>query len=439
MAKQLQLRGGTTSEHASFTGAAREVTVDTDKDTFVVHDGSTQGGFPAVTEERLAALLAQGLTWDEDNDDYTRTGSIADVATSESAGNTRLIIQSAMRRCVMNDDGQVVYYLDADDSTQTEFGAVSDLTGGDGQVMVEIPKFYIKYSYAGTSHSWSISPTRLPGYNLHPAFYKNGEEVDYRYIGAYEGIKYDDGTSAYVDGVSAGIDTANDVLSSVSGFAPWTDEKRSEFRTVASNRGTGWRQQDYDLVSAIQLLYLIEYADWYSQDMIGMGRTELTGDWIADSYIGKCGKSNVDGNGTNSVDGDTNDAYMTYRGVENFFGNVWKWVDGINVNDNMPYICNNDTDFADDTTTNYIDLNITLPASNDYQKTLEQISRGFLPASVGGSSSTYITDYYYQNSGWRVALLGGHATYGSTAGVAYWALNNASSHDSVVISGRLAY
>jgi len=46
MAKKLQLRGGTTSEHSSFTGALREVTVDTDKDTLVVHDGSTAGGFP---------------------------------------------------------------------------------------------------------------------------------------------------------------------------------------------------------------------------------------------------------------------------------------------------------------------------------------------------------------------------------------------------------
>jgi hypothetical protein len=46
MAKRLQLRGGTTSQHSTFTGAIREVTVDTDKDTLVVHDGSTAGGFP---------------------------------------------------------------------------------------------------------------------------------------------------------------------------------------------------------------------------------------------------------------------------------------------------------------------------------------------------------------------------------------------------------
>lgn len=42
----LQLRRGTTAQHASFTGLLGEVTVDTDKDTIVVHDGSTAGGFP---------------------------------------------------------------------------------------------------------------------------------------------------------------------------------------------------------------------------------------------------------------------------------------------------------------------------------------------------------------------------------------------------------
>lgn len=44
MAEQLQLRGGTTAEHSVFTGAVREVTVDTDKDTLIVHDGATAGG-----------------------------------------------------------------------------------------------------------------------------------------------------------------------------------------------------------------------------------------------------------------------------------------------------------------------------------------------------------------------------------------------------------
>jgi hypothetical protein len=345
-------------------------------------------------------------------------------------------------------DSDTALSIDADIMANGENFEIctSVLDGTDGQVMVEIPAFYYRYAYSGTTHTWEISLHPLSGFSLHPAFIKNDEFVPYRYIGAYEGIGWDASVGAYIDcgteyannWSGTTIDTVNDKLGSVSGKASMMDETRAEFRSIAANRGTGWRQQDYDLVSAIQLLYLIEYADWNSQSMIGMGRTELSGgSWIKDSYIGVTGKSNADGNGTNSVAGNTNAAYMTYRGVENFFGNVWKWVDGFNINNNIPYVSNKDTDFADGTATNYTALGITLPNTNNYQKTLEQQSRGFLPASVGGASNTYITDYYYQSSGWRVAMLGGCADSGAYAGVACWSLSSSSTIDYVGIAARL--
>ena len=68
MAKLLKLRRGTTSQHSSFTGAEGEVTVDTTKDTAVVHDGSTAGGHPLVKEnaEVTSAGIASNVV-DEDN------------------------------------------------------------------------------------------------------------------------------------------------------------------------------------------------------------------------------------------------------------------------------------------------------------------------------------------------------------------------------------
>jgi len=409
--------------------------------------GDLDGGGNTIYNAIIAH--SYGVSWDESQatGGYTRTGNLAGLATGQTLSDALLPIQASMRRCILNDDGGVEYYLGATDSTKREDGVIaSDLTGADGQVMVQIPKFYYKYSYSGTTHTWEISLLPMDGFSVHPAFIKNGEVVDYRYIGAYEGIGWDDSVSAYIDNTNVAatgwsgttIDLANDILSSVSGKNPITDETRAEFRTIAANRGTGWRQQDFDLTSAIQLLYITEYADWNSQSMIGMGRTEISGGtWTKDSYIGVTGKSNSDGNGTNSVGGNTNDAYMTYRGIENFFGNVYKWVDGININDNVPYVCNTDTDFADDTTTGYTALGITLLASNDFVITLEQTARGFLPASVGGSSSTYLTDYYYQEAGWRVAQFGGHAIDGAGAGVVYWFLGDSSSVDYAFISGRL--
>lgn len=58
MAKQIQFRGGTTAQHSVFTGAIREITVDTDKDTLVVHDGTTVGGFPLARESIVTSGLA---------------------------------------------------------------------------------------------------------------------------------------------------------------------------------------------------------------------------------------------------------------------------------------------------------------------------------------------------------------------------------------------
>ena len=56
MATQIQFRRGTTAEHSTFTGAVGEVTVDTDKDTAVVHDGSTAGGIPLAKESAIPTV-----------------------------------------------------------------------------------------------------------------------------------------------------------------------------------------------------------------------------------------------------------------------------------------------------------------------------------------------------------------------------------------------
>ena len=477
-----------------------------------------------------------GITWDENTSTPSaieRTGSLRGVAVASKPDDSIIPIQAAMRRCVVDDSGNVEYYLAPDDSTKKQDGGSANLDGTDGQVMVEIPKFYYKYDYSGTVHTWEVSLYPLEGFILHPAFNKDGAVVDHRYMGAYEGVLYDTSESKYVNGLylpsnatytfsfldnggaddtissdaaahafanlEAGVDkivvsgstvndgtydiksctddvitletgtlagtqandqcviqvqrdwtvTTGDKLSSVSGKAPMNQGTRAQFREAALNRGSGWRQQDYDLVSAIQLLYLIEYASFYSQSMIGAGLTDWEGaTWAAhNNYnpIETTGNSNSDGNDTaNTSGGDgTTGSYMSYRGIENFFGHVWKLVDGINVNDNIPYVNNVETQFADDTDTNYTRLEdtggsgITLHNANGYQTTLEQTKRGFLPSAVGGSSSTYVTDYYYQNTGWRVAIFGGNANYGGNAGLFYWHLSNSSGFALQNVCGRL--
>ena len=237
-------------------------------------------------------------------------------------------------------------------------------------------------------------------------------------------------------------DWSNDVLSSVAGKAPMNCGTRAEFRTATANRGIGWRQQDFDLVSAVQLLYLIEYGSWYSQSEIGPGLTEWYNNWCPWNKYNPIERTGLN-NGTatcNVNNGDGNKgSYVSYRWIENPWGHIWKFVDGINIEDHVPYVCNNDTNFADNTTIGYTSLEITLPNSNGWQKTLTQTARGFLPASVGGSSSTYITDYYYQDTGGMIVSLGGDAGIQSAAGITFWSIGGSSSDRMSQLGSRIAY
>ena len=380
-----------------------------------------------------------GTEWNESLDSYTRTTTVGSYTQPDF---DNIFPWSHIRRCTLWDNGTVNYYLNATISSLKATGGLADLTGADGQIMVEIPKFHFDHTFTGSTHDYNISRFNLTGFAVHEAFIKDDVEVDYRYIAAYEGSMWDATTSAMVPSgnITTNMYASGDKLCSISGEYPKTNEMRSEFRAMAAERGGGWRQQDFDLNSAVQLLYIIEYADFNSQTQIGYGRTQLSGGtWTADSYIGQCGKSNGDGDGTNSIAGNTNDAYMTYRGIENFYGNVWKWVDGININNNIPYVSNNDSDWADDVNTSYINLSITLPNANGYQVTLADTDRGFLPASVGGTSSTYVCDYYYQSAGWCVVRVGGSAHDTGSAGAFSVVADYAASSSHVAIGGRLAY
>ena len=60
MSTQVQFRRGTTAETSAFTGASAEVTVDTTKNTLVVHDGTTAGGFPLLRQDGTNSLLSAG-------------------------------------------------------------------------------------------------------------------------------------------------------------------------------------------------------------------------------------------------------------------------------------------------------------------------------------------------------------------------------------------
>jgi hypothetical protein len=416
---------------------------------------STVGGvkFPDGTIQTSAAgiyIATTDLSWDSATDTYTRSNGLA---TTQTITNIHL----KMRRCLLMDDGTVNYYLNSVDSTLKAIGGSSNLSGIDGQVMVEIPKFYVKYSRVGTVNTWAISEVPYPDYVLHPAFIKDDKEVSNRYIGAYDacvnttGTTYQSGLN-YAVNVGAGQlwDTGTAKLSSVSGIYPAVGITRNQSRLMAANRGTGWRQQDFFLVSAIQLLYLIEYGSFNSQSKIGAGNTGVSTGYVAasgvqtDSPHSIAGKSNAIGNATGAVASSTRDtAWMSYRGIENFFGNCsGKFVDGININTHQAYVTsrNQRSYYADDTMTNHTAYGALLGVADGWVTNIVPESSSFLPSSVGGGSSTYLTDYYRQTAtGYQAAVFGGCVDNGSSAGVFFWIVNVFSALAFRNLGARLAF
>jgi hypothetical protein len=402
------------------------------------------------------------FTWD------TATSS---PAAAVNVGTTTVTsVHAGMRRCILNDSGVRQYYLSPTDSTKKEDGTSANIDGTDGQVMVEIPRFYTKREVSGTFITWSISAIALPGFTIHPAFIKDGVEVAYRYYSAYDACAFDVSGSAYISGLNRdnavsntpNVDvtaTTGDKLASVAGIYPMVGLTRAQFRTIAANRGTGWRQLDWTLFSAVQLLFLIEYQSFYSQDILGAGNT--AGSYLTQSDDQNqsphtiAGASNSLGNGSTNtttgagVNAKPGTSFMSYRGIENWYGNCNNWVDGVIVNPDGTasagagdwWFTNTSADFSDSVRTNMTQITNGAATGSGFIAAIAAVDNFFVATSVsGGSSSTYLTDQHFGSTAAdRVVRVGGSALDGADAGTFFVRAANDSSRADRDIGGRLAF
>ena len=338
----------------------------------------------------MVILGAYGLRWNQETDVYEALGSV-----------NRRQIQGNMKRCVLKDDGTVNYYLNPTNSALKENGTPAVLTGADGNVMVEVPKFWYKHTLVGDTHEWWVSNTPLEGYSVHPWFLEGGVERPFRYYRAYE--------PTVVGGK----------LRSISGSTPTRNQTRATFRTQAIANGAGWNLCSWNAVNAIQLLFLTEYCTFNSQAVLGRGN-DTGGDFGMTT-----GQSNSIGNASSGAS--NNDTWMSYRGIENWYADCWEAIDGINIKDYKVYLNQNPATFADDVFTgDYIDSGVTIPA-NMNASYIKKISGNFLPTAVGGSSSTYITDAGWSDAGNKIVHFGGGANTVLSCGAFCLVASNAAS------------
>ena len=381
------------------------------------------------------------------------------------------------KRCNLTNDGRVAAYygetgfsttgkltqaVDRNpEGTETPDTTLQFASGTVVQVMVEQPKFYYKVVPLNVEKKhkggitrkvrYYVSDTPKAGFKLHPAFVENGNENEKIYVAAFEGSLYDASAAVYILDDSQVADFTADMLSSIANAKPLSgltqSATRANVRKLAEKRGSGWEQAYAATVSASQMLMLIEYASFNMQSCIGNGAVSKTDDG-ATNMSEPTGTTINLGNASGVAANFNGIQMISYRGEENFWGNIWGWVDGINqymdatTHEGTIYIA--DHTFTDDIGTGaYEDAGIIAVFGDGYVSAFcysEKYDWLFIPGELLGNTALPVGDYCWNgNTGWRVAILGARWNGGLYAGAFCWALYNASSDRYRTVGGRLVY
>lgn len=412
-------------------------------------------------EERYA----YGVEWDmaSSSPDGKRVGNMQ--------LHRELPVQSGMSGVVLDNNGGINNYLG---DTWSDFSINLPSSSPENfSVMTMIPRHWYKFYFNGTKFRCMMSAIPLPGYKY----------VDYFFISSFEASIY---RSKGLLMSRLGIDSTYDEYRGGDNTAEWdgtyrsllgrpvTNLTRDQFRQAARKRGSGWEMYTYNAHKILFWLFAVEYAtldsqkpfnaqkdaNGFAQGGLGAGPTQMT-DWTnfnnANPLI-PCGYTNEFGNGSGekayvvkNASGGTHATLMAnrYRGIENPFGHIWKYTDGANIQVttgdsglSILWTTDDPSNFSDTSYTGY-DKKGNICRTNGYAKKMLLGEDGDIVATeVGGSSSTYWCDYYYtytQANRLQVVLVGGHADYGSAAGLARVSTNNAPSDAARNLGSRLCF
>ena len=381
-----------------------------------------------------------------------------------------LPIQSRMKGCLLDNNGKVVEYLNASN------WRAHDLTGAKGQVMVEIPKHYRRFDSDGTIRRVMVSEYPLPGYHI----------VNVSYVSAYEAtIQRSTSMLSSVVNMDAdyrGCENQSDwdgTYRSALG-RPATAISRTSFRNYARKRkaaSSEWNCNVYEQYKTIYWLFTVEYAnlncqsafnaqptsEGFKQGGLGDGVTTLgSAEWSTfNGYYPfvPCGHTDELGNNSGEVayeiineSGAIQRTVMVprYRGIENAFGHIWKWTDGINIeikNDadggtSKVYVCTDPAKFIDSGYSGYEFRGLEARTDGYVKELIFGEFGDIMPLLVGGGSTTYHCDYHYtsvSSTSLRGVLFGGAANDGSGAGFACAYSVDAPSLATALLGSRLCF
>ena len=292
---------------------------------------------------------------------------------------------------------------------------IEEVTDGAGNVFVKIPKFYSKITKnSDGTYKHQLSGTKHEGFDT--LFKVGAKEIDYVMVGKYEGS----GSSSKVY--------------SKSGQTPLVSITMDNFRNGCKAHGAGYQQYDFLIDLIIKELWLVEMATTNSQSIMygyANGNSSKISTGATDTVATPSGSpiSNTDGKHA-----------CKYRGIENPWGNIQKWCDGISFNGNSMYVCTEPTDYSAGKTSGLYERYGNRASSDGFVKTVAPLKEGSLIQYVTlarADESSYYCDKSWQGN--PVLYCGGGWNDGADAGLWAWSGNASASTSIIGIGGRLCY
>ena len=309
-------------------------------------------------------------------------------------------------------DGSVVGYLKPNDFTKFEDGSVADITSGStGDVMIEFPRRGLTINTVG--NIVTIRMTDNPNdtnfeYNAHT---RETTAKDKFYFGAYKG------------------NVISSKLRSLSGKTPTASQTIGTFRTQAQTNGAGYEQSGFYQLTFMQCMYLLKYKNLNSQVAIGRGYVD------GNSAVIVTGGTKTKGMDFGET---TGKLQMKLFGIEDFWGNIYEWIDGIMTDTNYNILTANSSfnNTGSGYTNNGQGTNIDI--WNYMSKPQGATKTGFIAKEVLGSETTYFCDGAALLPS-RVPNFGSSYNTASASGIFRLNVSYSVSQSSDTISARLMY
>lgn len=384
---------------------------------------------------QYSELVVYTLVIDKLNSNPETACSYADGAANMVKGGSAwddMPIFKHIRPCVFQ-NGEVKYYLNPNDFTKkynSNENAV--LTGEDGDVMIEFPKFAYKIKTENNTITISITNNEEIAENdndyTYDAFSRLTEgDLDYFYKGAFKGSLDNDGK-----------------LRSIIAAKPANNQTIAAFRSAARLNGQHYQQSTYAQLKALQCLYLVKYGNRDGQTAVGKGVVGASESYITGYNVIGVGSANNDNSTLKSgmTFGTTANSttHMRLFGIEDFWGNIWELVDGLTTDGSHNLITSWNSFSGEDTTITSITTpsGVTSNRSGYVNNVIGNTAAGFMPINFSGSSSTYWADYGNLCAS-CVLFFGGRWNNGDDAGPFFLNASNGASTAVANVGARLSY